>query len=69
MPRKPVKSKRVALNLKARCPLGPPYYLLVLDQASCEALALGSVNSRAQVEASRVFEAMQPLPLPADWPT
>lgn len=43
--------------------------MLVLDQQSVEALTLGVVNSRVSVEASRVLAAVQPLPLPKDYPT
>ncbi len=55
-------------RLKARCPLGPPYCVLVLDQETVEALTLGVVNSRAMVEACEALAAVQPLPLPKDYP-
>lgn len=55
-------------RLKARCPFGPPYLVLVLDQESVEALTLGSVNSRVHVEACRALAAVQPVPLPKDYP-
>lgn len=55
-------------RLKARCPLGPPYLVLVLDQESVEALTLGVINSRVSVEACRALAAVQPLPLPKDYP-
>ena len=45
---KPLPPSTALTRLKARCPLGPPYLVLVLDQESVEALTLGSVNSRVR---------------------
>ncbi len=66
--RKPTPSPSALDRLKVRCPLGPPYCLLVLDPETVEALTLGVVTSRAQVEASRALAAVQPLSLPKDYP-
>lgn len=55
-------------RLRARCPLGPPYAILILDHESVEALTHGAVNSRTMVEAFKALEALQPLPLPKDYP-
>ena len=66
--RKPIHEQSSAVDrLRARCPTGPPYLVLVLDRESVEALTLGGVNSRVHVEACRVLGAIQPLPLPKDY--
>lgn len=51
-------------NLKARCPLGPPYFMLVLDEASVRLLAAGAVNARCEVEAHRVLTEWEAASLP-----
>jgi hypothetical protein len=67
-PKSPVKSETALDRLKARCPHGPPFCILILDEETVEALTLGVVNSRASVEAHKALAAVQPLPLPKDYP-
>jgi len=42
-------------RLRATAPVGPAFGVLVLDTETIEALVLGAINSRAEVEASRVL--------------
>ncbi len=67
MPRK-ARRRLFGPSLRERCPMGPPYVILVLDEETAEALTYGVANSRAVVEAFRALEAVKSLPLPKDYP-
>lgn len=57
--------KQTALDrLRAAAPeAGPqgPFVVLILDEDSCRCLALGAVNSRAQLAATKALAALEPL--------
>ena len=64
MRKTPVAVLRVAEDLKARCPDGPPYCFLVVSEASLRCLVEGVVNARVEVEAHRVLQALEAASLP-----
>lgn len=58
--RSPQKSSALD-RLRAEVPELSEMCVLILDRESCECLALGAVNSRAQLKAAQCIAALEPL--------